>query len=160
MEDKSFLDYKRFLLPFAFYMADCNVNRRIYCFCNLHAFYMIRKLPLRILHLYVCLSLGIFLIVQILKFFSISNPAWVFYYLNDFLVIPMVGTFCLHCVWIIKKDNTIRLDIFTIFSLVALFSIFFEYYLPQQSYRYTEDILDVVCYFMGGVVFFILQKKE
>lgn len=121
---------------------------------------MIRQLPLKPLHFYALLSLVVFLGVQILKFFSVSHPLWVFHHLNDFLVIPLVATVCLHGVWLIKKDKTIRLDIVTIFSLVALFSFVFEYYLPQKSYRYTGDILDVVCYVLGGIVFFVLQKKE
>lgn len=121
---------------------------------------MIRRLPLKILHLYVLLSLVVFLCVQSLKSFTIAGPNWTFHYLNDFLAIPIVATFCLNGVWFIKKDNNIRLNIFTILSLVALFSLVFEYYLPQQSYRYTGDICDVVCYFLGGVVFFFLQKIE
>lgn len=121
---------------------------------------MIRGLPLKLLHLYVLLSLVVFLCVQILKFYSVSSPNWIFHYLNDFLAIPIIATLCLYGVWIIKKDNKIRLDIFTILSLVALFSIVFEYYLPKRSYRYTGDIWDVVCYFLGGVVFYFLQKLE
>ena len=121
---------------------------------------MILRLPLKVLHLYVLLSLVVFLCVQSLKYFSVVGPNWIFHHLNDFLAIPIVATVCLHGVWFIKKDRNIRLNIFTILSLVALFSIVFEYYLPQQSYRYTGDIWDVVCYFLGGVVFYFLQKIE
>ena len=121
---------------------------------------MIRKLPLKALHWYVLLSLIAFLGVQSLKFFSVTSQNWIFHHLNDFLLIPMVATLSLHAVWFIKKDNSIRLNVFTVFSLVALFSFIFEYYLPKQSYRYTGDIWDVACYFLGGLVFFFLQKKE
>ncbi|MEO5788218.1 MAG: hypothetical protein ACOH2D_07920 [Gelidibacter sp.] len=118
------------------------------------------RLPLKLLHVYGFLSLAVFLVVQSLKLCSVSNPNWIFHHLNDFLVIPMVAIVALHGVWWIKKDHTIRLDKFTVLSLVALFSIVFEYFLPQQSYRYTGDIWDVVCYFMGGLMFYILQKIE
>lgn len=121
---------------------------------------MIRKFPLQGLHIYILISTVIFLVVQAMKYFSVSAPNWVFHYLNDFLVIPMVAFLSLHLVWFLKKDLSIRLEIFTILSLVVLFSIFFEYYLPQQSHRYTGDIWDVACYFMGGAVFFILQKID
>ena len=121
---------------------------------------MILRLPLKMLHFYVLLSLVVFLGVQSLKYFSVVDPKWIFHHLNDFLAIPIVATVCLHGVWIIKKDKNIRLNIFTILSLIALFSFVFEYYLPQQSYRYTGDIWDVVCYFMGGVIFYFLQKIE
>lgn len=119
---------------------------------------MIGKLPLKILHLYVLLSFGVFLIVQCLKFFCVAGPEWIFHYLNDFLAIPMVATLCLHGVWLIKEDRSIRLNGFAILSLVVLFSVVFEYYLPQQDHRYTGDVWDVVCYGLGGVVFYILQK--
>lgn len=119
---------------------------------------MIRRLPLKGLHLYVLLSLAVFLYVQSLKYFFGIRSNWIFHHLNDFLTIPLVATVCLHGVWLVKKDKSIRLNIFTIFSLVALFSIFFEYYLPQQSHRYTGDIWDVLCYFLGGTAFYLLQK--
>ncbi len=121
---------------------------------------MMRNLPLKWLHVYVFLSIGVFLCVQSLKQLAITKPDWVFNHINDFLTIPLVATLGLHAVWWIKKDKSIRLPIFTIFSLVLLFSIVFEYYLPQYSYRYTDDIWDVICYFFGGIVYYLLQKKQ
>ena len=121
---------------------------------------MIPKLPLKALHIYGFVSLMVFLCVQFLKLCSISAPNWIFNHLNDFLVIPMVAIVGLHGVWFIKKDNSIRLSSFTTLSLVVLFSFVFEYYLPKQSYRYTRDIWDVLCYFSGGAMFYFLQKIE
>ncbi|WP_310992038.1 hypothetical protein [Aequorivita marina] len=121
---------------------------------------MMHKLPLKLLHAAVFLFLLVFLGVQGLKYFSLAKPNWVFHHLNDFLAIPIVATLCLHGVWLLKKDRTIRLDVFTILSLVVFFSIAFEYYLPQQSYRYTGDVWDVVSYFLGGAVFYVLQQIE
>jgi hypothetical protein len=121
---------------------------------------MMRKLPLKILHRYIFLSLVVFICVQLLKYFSIAAPQWIFNHLNDFLTIPLVATVGLHGVWFLKKDYSLRLSAFTVFSLVVFYSVFFEYYLPQQSHRYTGDIWDVVCYFLGGVVFYFLQRKE
>lgn len=121
---------------------------------------MTSRLPLKFLHLYVLISLIVFLTVKGFQSSNIPAPDWVFNHLNDFLVIPIVATICLNVVWIIKEDWSIRLDIFTIISLVILFSVAFEYYLPKQSPMYTGDILDVVCYFLGGVVFYLLQKKS
>lgn len=121
---------------------------------------MIRRLPLKKVHFYVIFCLLIFFIVQSLKFFQVHAPDWVFYYLNDFLLIPMVALLGLHVVWFIKNDTSIRLNIFTILSLVLLFSLVFEYYLPQKSPEYTADLRDVFAYFLGGVVFLILQKLE
>lgn len=119
-----------------------------------------RQLPIKLLHGYAFLSLLIFIGVQSFKFLSVPGPVWIFHYLNDFLTIPLVALACLHGVWQIKKDRSIRLNVFTVFSLVLLFSFYFEYYLPQQSQRYTGDIWDVFCYTLGGIVFLVLQKME
>ncbi|TDU39761.1 hypothetical protein BXY82_1791 [Gelidibacter sediminis] len=119
---------------------------------------MISQLPLRLLRGYVGCSIVVFIAVQTLKHFGVASPKWVFSHLNDFIVLPLVATLGLHAVWFLKRDTTIRLSIVTILSLVLLFSIVFEYYLPQQSHRYTADILDVVAYSLGGVVFYLLQK--
>lgn len=116
--------------------------------------------PLKALHRYVLFSLALFVVVQTFKFVDFNSPQWVFNYLNDFLTIPIVATFCLHGIWLVKKDQTIRLNLFTIFSLAALFSIYFEFYLPKQSDRYTGDYWDVFCYLLGGLVFYVLQKKK
>lgn len=116
------------------------------------------SLPLKRAHFYVLLSVFVFLGVQGLKFFAIDGPDWVFYHLNDFLLIPMVALLGLHTVWLLNKDRSIRLNRFTIFSLVLMFALVFEYELPKQSYRYTSDFWDVIAYFLGGVVFYMLQK--
>src|SRR5690554_3461051 len=160
MEIQSLLAHSCLLSRFAYHLDYCNGHRSLYSLVNFPAIYMMRKLPLKILHWYILVSLVVFFCVQLLKYFSIAAPKWVFNHLNDFLTIPLVATVGLHGVWLLKKDYSIRLDIFTIFSLVAFYSVFFEYYLPQQSHRYTGDIWDVVCYCLGGVVFYVLQRRE
>lgn len=118
------------------------------------------RLPLQPLHTYIACSLFLFALVQSLKVFQISAPNWVFFYLNDFLTIPIVSTICLHGVWLLKKNKAIRLNGFTILSLVLIYSFYFEYYLPHKSHRYTGDLWDVVCYAIGGLVFYFLQKLD
>lgn len=118
---------------------------------------MTRRVPLKTLHVYVLVSVAVFFFVQSLKFFSVPAPDWIFHYLNDFLVIPIVATFGLHVVWLAKKDTSLRINPFTILSLVILYSLFFEFYLPTTSTRYTGDIYDVLCYGLGGIIFYILQ---
>lgn len=115
---------------------------------------------LKKLHLYVIASVLIFLMVFGLQIFTDIVPKLITFYLNDFLIIPIVGLISLHVVWFLKKDQTIRLSAVTILSLVILFSIYFEWYLPKYKERYTADAWDVVCYLAGGVVFYVLQKQE
>lgn len=116
--------------------------------------------PLLVLHFYTLFSVVLALIVQSMHYFSMSMPDWVSSYVKDLLVLPIVATICLHGVWILKKDRDIRLDVFTIFTLVVMYSYLFEYYFPKQIYFYVSDPWDIVCYAMGGTIFYFLQKIE
>lgn len=70
----------------------------------------------------------------------------------------MVLTLSLNVVWILKKDRSIRLGWFSILSIVLMYSLIFEYYLPQNMSRYTADWYDVLCYLAGAVIFLFLQR--
>lgn len=121
---------------------------------------MIKNLPLKKLHAYTGISVIVFIAVQLVKYYKLPAPDWVFFYLNDFLAIPIVATICLHAVWLVKKDRSLRLGPVSIISLVVMFSVYFEYYLPRQSYRHTGDPWDLVCYALGGLVFYFLQRSR
>lgn len=115
-------------------------------------------LPARTLHIYAILSLLLFMIFELLKYHEFTVHNLITNYLNDFLVLPMVATLCLRAVWLIKNDKNIRLKGWSVFSLVAMYSFYFEYYLPQHAARYTSDVWDIVCYMCGGILFYVLQK--
>ena len=70
----------------------------------------------------------------------------------------MVLTLSLNAVWILKKDRSIRLGWISILSIFLMYSFVFEYFLPQTMSRYTADWYDVLCYFMGAIIFYFLQK--
>jgi len=117
-----------------------------------------KNLQLKSLHIYVGISFLVFLVVESLRFFKIPAPDFVFSYVNDFLILPIVGFFCLRFIWWIKKDSQLRLSFFSVLTLVIIYSVYFEVYLPKHSERYTADIWDVFCYAAGGLVFYGLQK--
>ncbi|MGB5982052.1 MAG: hypothetical protein WBG46_07890 [Nonlabens sp.] len=116
------------------------------------------KFPCKLLHLYALLSIHIYAFVQIAKHQNLTDNSFILFYLNDLLIIPLVLTAALNVVWLIKKNKTIQLGILSIFSVFALYSYYFEYYLPEHTERYTADIYDIVCYGIGSVVFYILQR--
>lgn len=115
---------------------------------------------MKLLHLTFFLFVAIFLILQFLLSLDIYLPNWVVFYVNDFLVMPIVLTICLKVVHLIKKDTAIRLSLFTIFSLTTFYAIYFEVYLPKVEPRYTADVLDVVMYVAGSFLFYFLQFRE
>ena len=116
--------------------------------------------PLLVLHGYTLLSIVLACIVQSMHYFMIPAPTWVFSYAKDLLVVPIVATICLHAVWFLKKDKSIRLDAFSILTLVSMYSFLFEYYFPKRIEFYVSDPWDVVCYAVGGIIFYVLQKIE
>ena len=103
-----------------------------------------------------CLLL--FLINQGLVLFEVQRPEFMSSYLNDLLVMPIILTVCLFATRFIHSDHSIRLSLFSAFSLAALYSLYFEGYLPGKSARYTADGLDVALYFLGALIFYVFQN--
>lgn len=115
---------------------------------------------MKILHTSFFIFVAVFLIIQLLLHLDIYLPDWVVFYLNDFLCMPIVLTICLKVVHLIMKDRSIRLSLFSIFSLITLYTIYFEVYLPTVEPRYTADVLDVVMYITGSLLFYFLQHRK
>ena len=95
-----------------------------------------------------------------LSHLEVNLPLWVNFYLNDLLCMPIVFWICIKAVHIIKGDNQIHLDLFTILSLTTFYAVYFEWYLPRVELRYTADWLDVVMYFNGAFLFYYLQFQD
>lgn len=102
----------------------------------------------------------IFLLLQLFLYLDSPLPNWVVNYVNDFLCMPIVLTICLKAVHLVKKDHTIKLGIFPILSLTIFYSVYFEVYLPKVEPRYTADVWDVIMYFLGSILFYILQFRR
>lgn len=81
-------------------------------------------------------------------------------YLDDLLAIPVILGITLQ---IYKKIHP-KKDRFTftktqIFVAVIYVSIVFEWFLPKFSSIYISDSLDVICYFAGGIYFYLLVNR-
>ncbi len=90
--------------------------------------------------------------------YNIGLPRIIQFYLNDFLIIPIVLSVCLYVIRELRHDHTYKIPIIYILYICFGYSIFFEYYLPRILSRYTSDFIDVILYFAGGGVFYLLQK--
>ncbi|CAM1372538.1 SelT/SelW/SelH family protein [Tenacibaculum xiamenense] len=98
-------------------------------------------------------------LVYCLQQMNVKLPSFVQYYLNDFLIIPIVLTICLYVVRKLKGDKTYKISIYYIVYICCGYAIFFEYYLPEILDRYTSDVIDIILYFAGGGVFYFFQKN-
>lgn len=115
---------------------------------------------MKILYFIIFLFLLIFIGIQCSYYYEIALPRWIRFYVNDFICMPIVLTICLKAVHLLKKDTVIRLSLFPILSLTLIYSIYFEMYLPTVEPRYTADILDVLMYFSGSLLFYFLQFQN
>ena len=80
-------------------------------------------------------------------------------YVNDFLCLPLVLGTLSFFIRYLKKDKNFQFPLVFVLILASYYSFFFEYYLPKVSQRYTADWIDVVLYFAGAMLFFLVEKQ-
>ena len=112
------------------------------------------------LSLFCILSFLLGLIIYFLQKLNVPLPKLVNNYVNDFLIIPIVLFICLLFLQRIKKDKSFTLSLGIILYVCFLYSLLFEFIFPKYLARYTSDSFDVLMYFLGGITFFILQKRR
>lgn len=72
-------------------------------------------------------------------------------YLDDLLCFPIVLTLGLAMYKYFKRKY--KLSAWHIWPTVIVYSVYFEWYLPQTSTAYTADALDVLMYVLGTLIF-------
>lgn len=108
---------------------------------------------------YFIFSVVIGSIVYICEKFEILLPKFIRFYVNDFLIIPIVLYSSLFVIRILKNDKNLQLTLLQILYVCTLYVVIFEYWLPKFHPRYTSDFIDVCLYFFSGILFYFLQKK-
>ena len=91
---------------------------------------------------------------------QILLPKLIRFYVNDFLIIPIVLCSSLFVIRKLKNDKKLALSLLQILYVCVLYAVIFEYWLPKFHERYTADIIDVVLYFLSGILFYFLQKES
>ncbi|MGG8497896.1 hypothetical protein ACQY1Q_15900 [Tenacibaculum sp. TC6] len=89
---------------------------------------------------------------------GVELPKYVRFYVNDLLIVPIVLTICLFVIRKLKRDSKYQLHFIYVMYVSLGYSVFFEYYLPSFHQRYTYDSIDILLYFVGGILFYYLQK--
>jgi len=82
-------------------------------------------------------------------------------YFNDLLAIPLIIAFTsllLQLFYYQKSENIISLP--KIIFTVLLVTVYFEWYLPDQSTSYTRDLWDIVCYIVGGIYSYVWLRPR
>ena len=86
-------------------------------------------------------------------------PNWMYFYVNDFLCMPIVLSLSLAILRRIKKTQTLYVPIPVLLALTTYFAVFFEWLMPQINSRYTSDRIDISLYFLGALLFYYAQKR-
>lgn len=96
---------------------------------------------------------AVFIINQVLDRTGTYIP-FVHAYLDDVLTIPLSATFILFFQRFVTYRNPAHtLPVWQIVFLWAAFSVWFEWYLPEQSAAYVRNEWDLVAYAAGGGLF-------
>lgn len=113
-----------------------------------------------LLNLYFIFSLLIGTSVYLAQKNNFHLPNFIRFYLNDFLIIPIVLTISLYILRWSKNDKNYKIPLSIVLYSCFLYSFLFEYFLPKYHLRYTSDFIDVILYFASGIIFYILQKNN
>ena len=101
---------------------------------------------------------SVFIINQLSQLINFKNY-FTYSYLDDLLCIPI----CCYIIQAIHKkvrDKYFILPISHIVISVLFFSIFFEFIFPIITTNQTSDMLDILCYCIGGYIFYNINKLE
>lgn len=107
---------------------------------------------------FIC-SIGIYLIIQLSRFFEILPSGLINSYGADLVCMPVVLCLSLFFVRKVKKDEHIMLTIPMILFMICLWGFYFEMYLPSRNPVYTSDPIDGLMYLVGGITFYLWQKN-
>ena len=113
-------------------------------------------------HLFLLVFLSMYLFVKLLMKNDLVDSFFFRFYFTDLLFVPSMCLFALIGVRSLKRDNKIRIPVKYVFAQTVFVSILFEYVLPSsQTYAklQTADFLDAVMYFIGAILYLLLQKK-
>lgn len=114
----------------------------------------------RLLNVYFIFSILTGTIVYLAQKNNFHLPSFIQFYLNDFLIIPILLTISLYILRWSKNDKNYKIPLSIVLYSCLLYSFLFEYFLPKFHLRYTSDFIDVILYFAGGIIFYILQKNN
>lgn len=112
-----------------------------------------------IINPYFLSFISIYVMIRCLRAHHVNLPAWVNGQVNDLICIPVILLVTLCFLRIIKRNERIEINVFLIGLVCLEFSVVFEWYLPQKSTIYTGDSMDVIMYFLGGIIFYFVQRK-
>lgn len=90
---------------------------------------------------------------------ALPLPKWIAFYANDFLCMPLVLSISLAAIRYIKKNAAIYVPLRVVLAITTYYAVYFEWIMPKFSSRYTSDPIDILLYFLGAILFVVVQKR-
>ncbi len=118
---------------------------------------MVTRLRQIFFHPIFLASVALYVLIRLLRKNNYPLPHWINGHLTDLICLPIVLLTCLALVRILKRDSTIEIKPWLIALICVEYGLIFEWILPQKSPIYIADWIDVVMYFLGGLIFFFIQ---
>ncbi|MFN3951373.1 MAG: hypothetical protein ACK4KT_03105 [Thermaurantimonas sp.] len=102
----------------------------------------------------------IFILNQLLERLGIYVP-FVHSYLDDLIAVPITLAITRFIMYYLHRPTYETLFTpFHLVSVVFMFSIYFEWYLPSRYAFHHRDYFDVVCYAFGGLFYYALLRTR
>jgi cobalamin biosynthesis protein CobD/CbiB len=124
---------------------------------------MVTRLRQVFFHPVFLAGVAIYVLIRLLRKNDYPLPHWINGHLTDLICLPIVLMICLAVVRVLKRNSFIEIKPGLIALICLEYALIFEWILPQKSRIYTADWIDVVMYFLGGLIFFFIQpifRKE
>lgn len=96
--------------------------------------------------------------IYLLQYFEVGLPNFLNNHLNDLLCMPIVLEIAQRTVRFLRSDSKLTLPVTLQVVVTLMFALYFEWYLPQFNLRYTADVMDVLCYFLGMAFFEVMNR--
>lgn len=103
----------------------------------------------------------IYVVIRITRSLYPVHLAFLKNHFTDLIFIPAVLGIAYIAIKLIKRKQLIRVPVGIILFQVGLTAVLFEWYLPKYAdnhHLYTADWIDVLMYFLGGVIFWFWQR--
>ncbi|MDG1331587.1 MAG: hypothetical protein P8P74_04610 [Crocinitomicaceae bacterium] len=111
-------------------------------------------------HIAFVFIMSTYFLIRYLRSTISELPDFIRFHLTDLLFVPAMSLFALIVIRYIRKDRAIKIHWFAVLVQVVLVSIYFEWYLPNNSpegHIHISDLIDCLMYAVGGVVFILAQ---
>jgi hypothetical protein len=102
----------------------------------------------------------LYFFIRLSRDLNVELPEYISGYVNDLLCLPLVLWSILGILRWIHRPKLIVLSPAKLIVAWIAFSLLFEWILPLRSPVYTADLLDVILYGVGALIFWWIQKID